>query len=340
MKRYDARLSRTHAAARHVAPRAGTELASCPAAPQAAPAHVARVGVAARCACTRSAQHLAALLAVFVPRGCTFRRCGLPCPPARGRGPPAARRAPKEAVAPTPQHVADSAVRGGAKKPPALSNAAPWQQVGAAGGGCAAGSSARRRQASRRTPPRAASSASAARVRRVALLHRDVKRHAPYARGSPPAPAFMALLWCHGWDLRWMLEGAARAQGNSAPPPPPVARRCAAAAMACQRWVAKEFGGPAALSLETGPLPLPGKGEVRVRVSATTATYTDLLVLRGSDIPKVRAVRRATSVRTKPGSQEATASRACSAAPRAVVCAGRAAGVASRASPFRSSRCR
>ena len=59
--------------------------------------------------------------------------------------------------------------------------------------------------------------------------------------------------------------------------------------MACQRWVAKEFGGPAALSLETGPLPLPGKGEVRVRVSATTATYTDLLVLRGSYIPKVRA---------------------------------------------------
>ena len=53
--------------------------------------------------------------------------------------------------------------------------------------------------------------------------------------------------------------------------------------------MAAEYGGPAALALETAPLPAPGKGEVRVHVSATTATYTDLLVLRGSYIPKVRA---------------------------------------------------
>ena len=65
--------------------------------------------------------------------------------------------------------------------------------------------------------------------------------------------------------------------------------------MACQRWVAHEFGGPAALALESGPLPAPGKGEVRVRVSATTATYTDLLVLRGSYMPKVRAHARTVS---------------------------------------------
>ena len=62
--------------------------------------------------------------------------------------------------------------------------------------------------------------------------------------------------------------------------------------MACKRWIATEFGGPAALSLESGPLPEPGKGEVRVRLLATTATYTDLLVLRGSYIPKVRVYFR------------------------------------------------
>ena len=76
--------------------------------------------------------------------------------------------------------------------------------------------------------------------------------------------------------------------------------------MACQRWVTQQLSGPAGLTLQSSALPEPRKGEVRVKVSATTATYTDLLVLSGSYIPKVRSSRAGAARRARRARRRST----------------------------------
>ena len=65
-----------------------------------------------------------------------------------------------------------------------------------------------------------------------------------------------------------------------------AAAAAATAAGSCKRWVAGTFGGPAALVLQAFDPTEPRHGEVLLRISASTATYTDLLVLRGSYMPR------------------------------------------------------
>ena len=54
----------------------------------------------------------------------------------------------------------------------------------------------------------------------------------------------------------------------------------------CRRWQAAAHGGADALELATVELPAPSGRDIAIRVEATTATYTDLLVLRGSYMPR------------------------------------------------------
>lgn len=60
------------------------------------------------------------------------------------------------------------------------------------------------------------------------------------------------------------------------------------ATVPARRWLARTYGGPAALELVDESVPAtPPAGAVLVRVLATTATYTDLLILRNSYRPAV-----------------------------------------------------
>lgn len=54
-----------------------------------------------------------------------------------------------------------------------------------------------------------------------------------------------------------------------------------------RRWEVREHGGPDKLELvSVDTMPVPGRGQVLLRVLATTATYTDLLVLAGHYRPQ------------------------------------------------------
>ena len=55
---------------------------------------------------------------------------------------------------------------------------------------------------------------------------------------------------------------------------------------AFQRWEAASYGGPDALVLSRASVPALKPDEVLLRVLATDATYTDLLILRGSYFPR------------------------------------------------------
>jgi NADPH:quinone reductase-like Zn-dependent oxidoreductase len=52
-----------------------------------------------------------------------------------------------------------------------------------------------------------------------------------------------------------------------------------------QKWAVRAYAGPAALELLTAPLPQLRDSDVLVRVCATTATYTDLMILAGTYHP-------------------------------------------------------
>jgi NADPH2:quinone reductase len=56
--------------------------------------------------------------------------------------------------------------------------------------------------------------------------------------------------------------------------------------MSSQRWEAKKVGGPENLGMVTFEMKEPSANEVSIKVLATTATYTDLLILAGNYRPK------------------------------------------------------
>jgi NADPH:quinone reductase-like Zn-dependent oxidoreductase len=56
--------------------------------------------------------------------------------------------------------------------------------------------------------------------------------------------------------------------------------------MSSKRWEAKQVGGPENLELVDFELKEPSAKEVSIKVLATTATYTDLLILAGNYRPK------------------------------------------------------
>jgi NADPH:quinone reductase-like Zn-dependent oxidoreductase len=52
------------------------------------------------------------------------------------------------------------------------------------------------------------------------------------------------------------------------------------ASLPVKRWQQAKHGGTATLQLVDVALPPPGAGEVTVRVLATTATYTDQMIIQ------------------------------------------------------------
>lgn len=59
-----------------------------------------------------------------------------------------------------------------------------------------------------------------------------------------------------------------------------------AALLPIRRWQQAKHGGTASLQLVDAALPPPGPGEVTIRVLATTATYTDQLIIQGDYVIK------------------------------------------------------